>query len=165
VTPRPVDGVQVRDGFEDDRTRVQRSPLSTTVSGPIEVPPRIAALRSAGDIAIHEDGAVRVSGASATVTAARPMIRPRARLGVVDLLASRWGWRVLVQGAVLAGLVFLMTALPMLHWFSATTGPIGAGLLVRMLAAPLLASIFAGLMVASLIARTTARGLEPHEHP
>ena len=43
-------------------------------------------------------------------------------------------------------------------------GEIGPGLLVRMLAAPLLASLFLGLIVASLIARTTAQGLERDDH-
>ena len=74
-------------------------------------------------------------------------------------MASAWGWRVLGQGVLLAGIVFMMAAIPMLNWFSSMTGPISAGLLLRMLSAPLLASIFAGLMVASLIARTTARAL------
>ena len=52
----------------------------------------------------------------------------------------------------------------MLHWLSVVTGPIGTGLLLRMLSAPLLASLFVGLIVASLIARTTARGLERDDH-
>jgi hypothetical protein len=66
---------------------------------------------------------------------------------------------VLAQGALLAMVVFLITVLPMLNWFTGVTGPVPNGLLVRMLAAPLLAALAAGLMVASLIARTTARGL------
>ena len=52
----------------------------------------------------------------------------------------------------------------MLNWLTSVAGPIGTGLLVRMLAAPLLASLFVGLIVASLIARTTARGLERDDH-
>jgi hypothetical protein len=56
--------------------------------------------------------------------------------------------------------VFLMVVIPMLHWLTSIAGPIGSGLLLRMLAAPLLASLFVGLVVASLIARTTAKGLD-----
>ena len=184
VPPVPVEGVQVRDGFEDDRTRVlpARS-MSTQVSGAI--PLELAAaglaaadqrrfgpadpagahfssarhapvLRDAGDAAIpHADRTVPVS------PRARP---PQSRLSVLDLSSSRWGWRVLGQGVLLAGIVFLMTALPMLSWLWKTTGPVSGDLLVRMLSAPLLASLFAGLMVASLIARTTARGLERNDH-
>ena len=63
-----------------------------------------------------------------------------------------------------AGLVFLMVTIPMLNWLNATAGPIGNGLLFRMLAAPLVAALFVGMIVASLIARTTARGLERHDH-
>src|SRR6478736_512098 len=71
----------------------------------------------------------------------------------------RWGVRVLTQGALLAMVVFLITVVPMLKWFTAVTGPVPLSLLIRMLAAPLTAALAAGLMVASLIARTTARGL------
>ena len=52
-----------------------------------------------------------------------------ADLGVQDLMASVWGWRVLGQGVLLAGIVFLMAAIPMLNWFSSVTGPISTGLL------------------------------------
>ncbi|HEY8535058.1 MAG TPA: FHA domain-containing protein [Vicinamibacterales bacterium] len=148
---RPVDEVQVRAGFEDDRTRVLPPPMSTQVSGPIPpVPP--AALRSAGDIPIVRP--------EPTVRVRRPRTLSHARLSVLDLMATPWGWRVLGQGVLLAGIVFLMTVLPMLSWIWQVSGPVSTGTLVRMLAAPLLAALFAGLMVSSLIARTTARGLE-----
>ena len=152
----PVDGVQVRAGFEDDRTRVVPArPMSTQVSGPIPPAPAAPDLLSAGDAVIPKP--------ARTLAVHRSALLPETRLSVLDLMASRWGWRVLAQGVLLAGIVFLMTALPMLSWLWTASGPIGSGLLVRMLAAPLLASIFAGLMVASLIARTTARGLERHD--
>ena len=80
-------------------------------------------------------------------------------------MTTRWGWRVLAQGVLLAGLVFLMVVIPMLNWLTSVAGPIGNGLLLRMLTAPLLAALFVGVVVASLIARTTARGLERHDHP
>jgi hypothetical protein len=74
-------------------------------------------------------------------------------------MATGWGIRVLAQGALLSAVVFLITVVPMLNWFSGVSGPMPNAVLVRMLVAPLLAAIVAGLMVASLIARTTARGL------
>jgi FHA domain len=145
---RPVDQVQVKEGLEDDRTRVIAAPpMSTLVSGVISPPPDARApFMDPSEIPIR-DGAPALT---------RPV--PPA-LGVQDLMASAWGWRVLGQGILLAGIVFMMTAIPMLNWFSSVTGPISTGLLLRMLSAPLLASLFAGLMVASLIARTTARAL------
>lgn len=170
-TPAPVEGVQVREGFEDDRTRVlQVSKLSATVSGPIAIDREMiereamaAAVRDAGDVAISAlEGTVRV--ALPRNAALERTIRPRPRLGVTDLMTSGWGWRVLGQGVLLAGIVFLMVSLPMLHWLQSMAGPLGAALLLRMLAAPLLASLFVGLIVASLIARTTARGLERDDH-
>ena len=151
VSPRPVDQVQVKEGLEDDRTRVVAAPpMSTLVSGVISLPPGArAAVTDPGEVPIRESG---------------PPARPAApALGVQDLMTSAWGWRVLGQGVLLAGIVFLMVAFPMLNWFSTVTGPISTGLLVRMLTAPLLASLFAGLMVASLIARTTARALRQHD--
>lgn len=156
VTPVPVERVQVREDAEDDRTMVvPRRPLSTVVSGPISDTIRreaIAYAEAARDLPLEP---------GAAVAAQPPGIAdgPLRRLGVRDLMGSSWGWRVLLQGILLAGLVFLITAIPMLSWFTATTGPIAPGMLVRMLAAPFGASLFAGLMVAALIARTTAHAL------
>ena len=153
VSPRPVDQVQVKEGLEDDRTRVIAAPpMSTLVSGAISLPPGACLGADPGAIAIRES----------MLAPARPV--PPA-LGVQDLMAKAWGWRVLGQGLLLAGIVFLMAVIPMLNWFSSVTGPMSAGLLLRMLSAPLLASLFAGLMVASLIARTTARALRQDDHP
>ena len=45
TSPAPVEGVQVREGFEDDRTRVLQVPqLSATVSGPHRHSARAASL-------------------------------------------------------------------------------------------------------------------------
>ena len=165
VTPAPVEGVAVRDGFEDDRTRVLQAPkLSSMVSGPIEMDREmLAAVRDAGDVAISAmEGTVRVALPRNEVLRTPVAIKPR--LGVQDLMATRWGWRVLSQGVLLAGVVFLMVTIPMLSWLNSVAGPIGTMLLLRMLAAPLLASLFIGLIVASLIARTTARALERDDH-
>jgi hypothetical protein len=165
AAPAPVEGVQVREGFEDDRTRVLPVPkLSADVSGPIVIDRDLAVpVRDAGDVAISAlEGTVRV--ALPRNAALERNILPRPKLGVQDLMTTGWGWRVLGQGVLLAGIVFLMVSLPMLNWLRSMTGDIGAGLLVRMLVAPLLASLFVGLIVASLIARTTARGLERDDH-
>ena len=165
ANPVPVEGVQVRDGFEDDRTRVLPAPkLSAVVSGPIVVDREtLAAVRDAGDVAISAlEGTVRVARPH-NVAQARSVL-PKPRLGVQDLMTTGWGWRVLGQGVLLAGVVFLMVTIPMLHWLTSISGPIGNMLLLRMLTAPLLASLFLGLIVASLIARTTARGLERDDH-
>jgi hypothetical protein len=161
----PVANVQVKAGFEDDRTRALPL-LSSDLSGPISVdrseldtPPERhrAHVRDAGDVAISAmEGTVRV--------AVRPPAAPRPRLGLTDLMRSSWGWRVLGQGVLLAGLVFLMVTLPMLNWLNAVAGPIDSGLVLRMLAAPLAAALFVGMIVASLIARTTARALKRHDH-
>ena len=163
--PAPVEGVQVREGFEDDRTRVQPAPkLSADVSGPIVIERDLAVpVRDAGDVAISAlEGTVRVALPRQAALARN--LPPRPRLGVQDLMTTGWGWRILGQGVLLAWIVFLMVSLPMLNWLRSMTGEIGAGLLVRMLAAPLLASLFVGLIVASLIARTTARALERDDH-
>jgi hypothetical protein len=159
----PVESVQVKAGFEDDRTRVVAAPVvSSMPSAPMAVDPPRPVIRDAGDAAI--------SALESTVRVPVPpgLARPRAaiphRLGVQDLLAKPWGWRVLAQGALLAGLVFLMVTIPMLNWLTSAAGPLDGALLVRMLAPPLLASLFVGLIVASLIARTTARGLERDDH-
>ena len=65
ATPAPVEGVQVREGFEDDRTRVLPAPkLSADVSGPIVIDarPRGSRVRDAGDVAISAlEGTVRVA--------------------------------------------------------------------------------------------------------
>jgi hypothetical protein len=163
----PVAHVQVKAGFEDDRTRALPV-LSSDLSGPISVdrallerpaPARpVASVRDAGDVAISAmEGTVRVA-------LPRKAAPPHPRLGVQDLMHSRWGWRVLGQGVLLSGVVFLMVTLPMLNWLNSVAGPIANGLLLRMLAAPLVAALFVGMIVASLIARTTARGLERHDH-
>ena len=124
----------------------------------------LAPIRDAGDAAISAlEGTVRVALPRNAALPSRSVLPP-PRLGVQDLMTTGWGWRVLGQGVLLAGIVFLMVTIPMLHWLTSVSGPIGNMLLLRMLTAPLLASLFVGLIVASLIARTTARGLERNDH-
>lgn len=154
TTPTPVGSIKVREGFEDDRTRARTPQLSSAVSGPIEMSREVRAPRDAGDVAISAvEGTVRV----ALPPSLRQPLPPR--LGVTDLMKSSWGIRVLGHGLLLSVTVFAMVTIPMWHWLTAIAGPIGPGPLVRTLAVPLLASLFVGLVVASLIARTTSKGL------
>ncbi len=79
IVPRPVESVQVKEGFEDDRTRVVPAPpLSITPSGPVDGPPtatmmRAALSRDAGEVTIR---------ASQSLPPLRP---PRPGFGVRDL--------------------------------------------------------------------------------
>lgn len=161
VAPRPVEGVQVKDGFEDDRTRVVQVPaaMSSTPSGPVppSPPPR-------SNPTVRDAGEATIRAAEPSRPAPRGVVAPIG-FGVRDLLASPWGLRVLGQGVLLAVVVFLIAVVPMLNWFTSVAGPVPGGTLARMLAAPLLAAVVAGLMVASLIARTTARALERDDQP
>ena len=142
--PRPVDGVRVKEGFEDDRTRLLTTPQSTAETGEAST----STSRDFGDVTLR-------------IPAMPDGVSPRThRFGLFDLLASRWGVAVLVQGVALAVLVFVVTALPLLNWAGSTVGPIHPGLVVRLLAAPLVAAVVGGALVASMIARTTARGLK-----
>jgi hypothetical protein len=84
--------------------------------------------------------------------------------GLGSLMTASWGRRVLLQGLMLALVVFLMSTVPLLVWQSQQFGVTAAQSLVA-LAPPLLAAGAAGVLVASLIARTTARGLERDGRP
>ena len=176
VNPRPVEGVQVKDGFEDDRTRVLPSSAvmsSPTLSSPTLSAPAMSSTPSGivpsamalKDLAPADAGEASIRTADPAPRPTAAPVAPPIGFGVRDLLATRWGLRVLGQGMLLAMVVFLITVVPILNWFSGVTGPVASGVLVRMLAAPLLAAIVAGLMVASLIARTTARGLGRDDQP
>jgi hypothetical protein len=79
-------------------------------------------------------------------------------LSVYGLSGSRWGRHVLLQGLVLSLLVLLLTAAPLLAWEMRLHG---SSLLSSwpVLLPVVVAALAAGLAVASLIARTTARGL------
>jgi hypothetical protein len=144
--PRPVEGVRVKDGFEDDRTRLVNAPSPESMAETGEESTSTA--RDFGDVTL------RIPAMAADAS-------PRARrFGVIDLVASRWGIVVLAQGIGLAMLVFAITALPLLNWAAGTAEPVRPGLVARLLAAPFVASVVGGALVASLIARTTARGLK-----
>jgi FHA domain-containing protein len=83
---------------------------------------------------------------------------PPPNLSVFGLAASPWGRHVLVQGLALAFLVLVLTAAPLITWevrFYGSTVLSSWPVLLPIV----LAAMAAGLAVASLIARTTARGL------
>jgi FHA domain-containing protein len=83
---------------------------------------------------------------------------PPPNLSVFGLAASPWGRHVLVQGLTLAFLVLVLTAAPLIAWevrFYGSTVLSSWPVLLPIV----LAAMAAGLAVASLIARTTARGL------
>ena len=151
----------------DDRTRLKLTPPSQ--------PPRAPAS------AVRP--AVTLATPSALVRAARPaeavqvrrladvgevVIRERsepaavpgaaADLSVFGLAGSGWGRQVLLQGLALAVLVLLLTAAPLLAW---ELRLYGTSVLASwpMLLPVIAAAAGAGVAVASLIARTTARGL------
>jgi len=79
-------------------------------------------------------------------------------LSVIGLAGTAWGRHVLVQGFVLALLLVMLTALPMLSWEVRLYGSSSLSSWAVLLPV-VLAAACAGIVVASLIARTTARGL------
>ena len=85
-------------------------------------------------------------------------LEPPPNLSVFGLAASRWGRHVLVQGVALAFLVLVLTAAPLLTWEVRSYGSTVLSSWPVLLPI-VLAAMAAGLAVASLIARTTARGL------
>ena len=85
-------------------------------------------------------------------------LEPLPDLSVFGLAANPWGRHVLVQGLALACLVLVLTTAPLLTW---EVRFCGSTVLSSWPVLPpiVLAAMAAGLAVASLIARTTARGL------
>jgi hypothetical protein len=133
----------VREGLLDERT-VNASPPSGIVAAPRTAPPVVPDL---ADMTIRRDGTVEF--------AAR---EPGGYLGVQWLVRRAWGRRVLLQGLLLALVVACVTTIPLLAWQARTFG-VTAVSSFAVLAPALIAAVFAGVMVASLIARTTVRGL------
>ena len=142
--------------FEDDRTRVLPCPRCRPWSqGPSS---SIAQARGpdAGDVAISALEGDCARGAA--TQCARRGAPPRPRLGVQDLMTTALG---LARAG--AGRAAGRDRVPDGHHPDAQLADlggraIGTGLLLRMLAAPLLASLFVGLIVASLIARRRRAG-------
>ena len=107
---------------------------------------QVASMADAGEVVIRErSGQAAVSGQPAD-------------LSVFGLAGMRWGRQVLLQGLALAVLVLLLTAAPLLAW---ELRLYGNSILSSwpVLLPVVAAAVGAGVAVASLIARTTARGL------
>jgi hypothetical protein len=164
----------VAPAVEDDRTRVARSGAVaavraasgaiTAVQEPLDdrtraVPAaQVAAARGAGPTPALQPALPDVGDMLIRETAP-PAPAPDAPsdLSVQWLVARGWGRRVLVQGVLLALIVFGVTAIPLVGWQRRAGVPAFQSWAVLVPAA--VAAAFAGVMVASLIARTTARGL------
>ena len=151
----------------DDRTRLKRAvPAQAPRTPPSAVRPavafspsssalraarpaeaiQVASMADAGEVVIRErSGQAAVSGQPAD-------------LSVFGLAGTGWGRQVLLQGLALAVLVLLLTAAPLLAW---ELRLYGNSILSSwpVLLPVVAAAVGAGVAVASLIARTTARGL------
>jgi pSer/pThr/pTyr-binding forkhead associated (FHA) protein len=127
-------------GREDDRTRVAPSPRPVSA-------PRPRASAELADVVFREP-------------LATPLPPGHADLGIQMLLKTAWGRRVLMQGLLLALVIFGMSTVPLLVWQMQTFGASAAQSMV-VLAPPFLAAAAAGVLVAALIARTAARGSRP----
>jgi predicted component of type VI protein secretion system len=127
-------------GREDDRTRLAPGPRPVSA-------PRRRVPADLGDVVFREP-------------AAAPLCVEAAELGIQTLVKGAWGRRVLMQGLLLAVVIFAMSTVPLLMWQMQTFGTSAAQSVV-VLAPPLLAAAAAGVLVAALIARTAARGSRP----
>ncbi len=149
-----VAAAEVRPEVVDDRTRV----LPAGSRGRVATAPTATMSAMPADVGefVIRDGR---SGAPPAVAPASPPAAVIADLGVQALARTRWGRRVLMQGLLLVLVVHLITVIPLLAW---QTRVFGASALQAwsVLLPTLGASVFAGIMVAGLIARTTARGAQ-----
>jgi len=175
--------IAVAQPVEDDRTRVvspsgvSSSPASTDVGSarpsddrrplsrpsaavrvpdaPSPAPARLtqttesipsSLLRDAGEVVLRERALQPGSPAASPPD-----------LSVFGLAGSRWGRKVLLQGLALGLLVLVLTSAPLIAWGQMN----GASILSSwpVLLPVVVAAAGAGVAVASLIARTTARGL------
>ena len=179
-TSGPVDlhsSLSIAAGVEDDRTRAVASG-GAAAPGSRATMDVVRQVRAPAPLARHGDDRTRVvNGAQAARPKAPPVAADLADVvfrepppsfaaaqdaspeGLESLLAVGWGRRVLLQGLMLAFVVFLMSTVPLLVWQVQTFGVTAAQSLVA-LVPPLLAAGAAGVLVAALIARTTARGLQ-----
>jgi hypothetical protein len=146
---RSAPGAEVRPEVADDRTRVVPPPAPARAAPPPA--PRATPARpplaptDVGDLVFRD-------------AALLPEVPPAPVMSLQALAGRGWGRRVLAQGLLLAIVVFTMACLPLLAW-QARAG-IAALESWTVLLPAALASAFAGVMIASLIARTTARGLD-----
>jgi hypothetical protein len=149
----------------DDRTRFPASSAAGR-AGQLESVAPGGVPESHGAPAAPSGAASRVDDlgelAIRDVSRAAAVNRPLQDLSVVGLAGSSWGRHVLAQGLALAFLVLVLTAAPLVTW---EVRLYGSSVLSSwpVLLPVVLAAIAAGLAVASLIARTTARGLSSQD--
>jgi pSer/pThr/pTyr-binding forkhead associated (FHA) protein len=145
-----LSAADVRSESVDDRTRVL--PAGTrgrAATAPTQAMTAIPA--DAGEVVIRDRASAAPSPAGAG------LVLPEA--GVGRLASTGWGRRVLLQGVLLALIVFLVTVIPLLAW-QARVFNASALQAWSVLVPTLGASVFAGIMVAALIARTAIRGAQ-----
>ena len=140
----------------DDRTRRNRPPAAVRPSqAPAQALARLtqttevipsSVVSDAGEVVLRERA----------MQAGRPVLSP-PDLSVFALAGSSWGRQVLVQGLALGLLVLVLTGAPLIAWGQLNGAPILSSWPV--LLPVVVAAAGAGVAVASLIARTTARGL------
>jgi hypothetical protein len=151
----------------DDRTRLKLSPPAQPPRAPASaVRPAVAFATPSGLVgAARPVEAIQVrplADVGEVVIRERPGLAAGpgapADLSVFGLAGTGWGRQVLVQGLALAVLVLLLTAAPLLAW---ELRLYGTSVLASwpVLLPVVAAAAGAGVAVASLIARTTARGL------
>ncbi|HXE80559.1 MAG TPA: FHA domain-containing protein [Vicinamibacterales bacterium] len=124
---------------DDDRTRL--------LNGPAPARPSAAKAPDVGEVIIRE----RPAGV--------PPPRAGRSYGVRSLLTVGWGRRAIIQGVLLAAVVFLVATFPLIAWQSQTFGVSAAESLIVLVPA-FVASVVAGVLVAGLIARTVAQGVQ-----
>jgi hypothetical protein len=152
-------------GVEDDRTRVAPSGV---LSRPAASRSGAATVALGADRVSEGDERTRVASSARLIPPTSPDLSemafrespllppaPAAGYGIQSLVRHSWGRRVLLQGLMLALVVFLIAVVPLTVWQARTFGitPLETW---AVLVPPLLASAAAGLLVAALIARTTA---------
>ena len=136
----------------DERTRVATVPL--VEHAPARSGSAVAA--SSGARRPVEAGDLVIRERTADDAGARMLVYPE--LGMAALARAGWGRRVLAHGVLLALLVQLVTLVPVLVWQAQVFGvSVLSAWHVLLPAAG--AAVLAGLLVSTLIARLTARGV------
>lgn len=181
----PASTVTIAAGAEDDRTRIAASGAFSAALAHVAVAASVGA-RPAAQVPSDDRTRVAASPVQSGASFATPAIRRAPVTDIADLVFRDptspespaihepdgvgslarvgWGRRVLLQGLMLALVVFLMATVPLLIWQRQTFGATAAQSLAVLLP-PLLASGAAGILVAALIARTAARGVQTGRSP
>jgi pSer/pThr/pTyr-binding forkhead associated (FHA) protein len=139
----------------DDRTRLNRPAAVRQQQTPAPALARLTQTTESIPSSVVSDAGEVVLRERA-MQAGRPISSP-PDLSVFGLAGSHWGRQVLMQGLALGLLVLVLTGAPLIAWGQSN----GASILSSwpVLLPVVVAAAGAGVAVASLIARTTARGL------